>query len=70
MERQQVLKDEQGNFRFVYSDKDAQAGRNVNAIILDNYGNACYRLMTPQAIAICASSATVETFSLARICVP
>lgn len=29
------LKDENGNFRFVYSGKDAQAGRNVNAIILE-----------------------------------
>lgn len=29
------LKDEKGNFRFVYSGKDAQAGRNVNAIILE-----------------------------------
>jgi hypothetical protein len=29
------LKDESGNFRFVYSGKDAQAGRNVNAIILE-----------------------------------
>jgi hypothetical protein len=28
-------KDEKGNFRFVYSGKDAQAGRNVNAIILE-----------------------------------
>jgi hypothetical protein len=28
-------KDEHGNFRFVYSGKDAQAGRNVNAIILE-----------------------------------
>jgi hypothetical protein len=28
-------KDEQGNFRFVYSGKDAQAGRNVNAIIFE-----------------------------------
>ena len=28
-------KDENGNFRFVYSGKDAQAGRNVNAIILE-----------------------------------
>ena len=29
------LKDASGNFRFVYSGKDAQAGRNVNAIILE-----------------------------------
>ena len=29
------LKDENGNFRFVYSGKDAQAGRNVNAIVLE-----------------------------------
>ncbi|MGH8608485.1 MAG: hypothetical protein ACREX9_14050, partial [Gammaproteobacteria bacterium] len=29
------LKDEMGNFRFVYSGKDAQAGRDVNAIILE-----------------------------------
>ncbi len=28
-------KDANGNFRFVYSGKDAQAGRNVNAIILE-----------------------------------
>lgn len=28
-------KDENGNFRFVYSGKDAQAGRNINAIILE-----------------------------------
>jgi hypothetical protein len=28
-------KDAQGNFRFVYSGKDAQAGRNINAIILE-----------------------------------
>ena len=28
-------KDDKGNFRFVYSGKDAQAGRNVNAIILE-----------------------------------
>jgi hypothetical protein len=28
-------KDENGNYRFVYSGKDAQAGRNVNAIILE-----------------------------------
>ena len=28
-------RDENGNFRFVYSGKDAQAGRNVNAIILE-----------------------------------
>jgi hypothetical protein len=28
-------KDEKGNFRFVYSGKDAQAGRNINAIILE-----------------------------------
>jgi Domain of unknown function (DUF4331) len=28
-------KDEQGNFRFVYSGKDAQAGRNVNAVVLE-----------------------------------
>jgi tetratricopeptide (TPR) repeat protein len=28
------LKDANGNFRFVYSGKDAQAGRNINAIIL------------------------------------
>jgi hypothetical protein len=29
------LKDENGNFRFVYSGKDARAGQNVNAIILE-----------------------------------
>ena len=29
------LKDAQGNFRFVYSGKDAQAGKNVNAVILE-----------------------------------
>ncbi|MGH8645904.1 MAG: hypothetical protein ACREX4_16165 [Gammaproteobacteria bacterium] len=29
------LKDEKGDFRFVYSGQDAQAGRNVNAIILE-----------------------------------
>ena len=29
------LKDEKGNYRFVYSGKDAQAGINVNAIILE-----------------------------------
>lgn len=29
------LKDEKGNFRFVYSGKDARAGQNVNAIILE-----------------------------------
>lgn len=29
------LRDEKGNFQFVYSGKDAQAGRNVNAIILE-----------------------------------
>jgi hypothetical protein len=28
-------KDENGNFRFVYSGKDAQAGRNVNAIVIE-----------------------------------
>jgi hypothetical protein len=28
-------KDEKGNFRFVYSGKDAQAGKNINAIILE-----------------------------------
>jgi hypothetical protein len=28
-------KDENGNFRFVYSGKDAQAGKNINAIILE-----------------------------------
>jgi hypothetical protein len=28
-------KDEKGNFRFVYSGQDAQAGKNVNAIILE-----------------------------------
>jgi hypothetical protein len=28
-------RDENGNFRFVYSGKDAQAGKNVNAIILE-----------------------------------
>ena len=28
-------KDESGNFRFVYSGKDAQAGKNINAIILE-----------------------------------
>jgi len=29
------LRDEKGNFRFVYSGQDAQAGRDVNAIILE-----------------------------------
>ena len=29
------LKDANGNFRFVYSGKDAQAGRNINAIVLE-----------------------------------
>jgi len=29
------LKDQNGNFRFVYSGKDAQAGKNINAIILE-----------------------------------
>jgi hypothetical protein len=29
------LKDEKGNYRFVYSGRDAQAGRNINAIILE-----------------------------------
>lgn len=29
------LKDANGNYRFVYSGKDAQAGRNINAIILE-----------------------------------
>jgi hypothetical protein len=29
------FKDQNGNYRFVYSGKDAQAGRNVNAIILE-----------------------------------
>ena len=29
------FKDANGNYRFVYSGKDAQAGRNVNAIILE-----------------------------------
>ena len=29
------FKDNNGNYRFVYSGKDAQAGRNVNAIILE-----------------------------------
>lgn len=29
------LKDENGNYRFVYSGKDAQAGRNINAIVLE-----------------------------------
>ena len=29
------LKDANGNFRFAYSGKDAQAGRNVNAVILE-----------------------------------
>ncbi|MEC4748945.1 hypothetical protein [Methylomicrobium sp. Wu6] len=29
------LKDEKGNFRFVYSGIDAQAGRNINAIVLE-----------------------------------
>ena len=29
------LKDENGNFRFVYSGEDAQAGRNVNALIFE-----------------------------------
>ena len=29
------LKDEKGNFRFVYSGRDAQAGLNINAIILE-----------------------------------
>ena len=28
-------KDANGNYRFVYSGKDAQAGRNVNAIIVE-----------------------------------
>src|SRR5437763_16127664 len=28
-------KDEKGNYRFVYSGKDAQAGRNINTIILE-----------------------------------
>jgi Domain of unknown function (DUF4331) len=28
-------KDESGNFRFVYSGEDAQAGRNINAIVLE-----------------------------------
>ena len=28
-------KDANGNYRFVYSGKDAQAGRNINAIILE-----------------------------------
>src|SRR5581483_12086568 len=28
-------KDDKGNYRFVYSGKDAQAGRNVNTIILE-----------------------------------
>jgi hypothetical protein len=28
-------KDEKGNFRFVYSGQDAQAGRNINAIIME-----------------------------------
>src|SRR5262249_15266858 len=28
-------KDAQGNFRFVYSGKDAQAGKNINAIIVE-----------------------------------
>jgi hypothetical protein len=31
----QFLKDENGNFRFVYSGEDAQAGRNVNALIFE-----------------------------------
>jgi hypothetical protein len=29
------LKDANGNYRFVYSGKDAQAGRNINAVILE-----------------------------------
>ena len=29
------LKDENGNYRFVYSGRDAQAGRNVNAIVIE-----------------------------------
>ena len=29
------LKDKDGNYRFVYSGKDAQAGKNINAIILE-----------------------------------
>jgi len=29
------LKDENGNFRFVYSGEDAQAGRNVNALVFE-----------------------------------
>lgn len=29
------FKDAQGNFRFVYSGKDAQAGRNINAIVVE-----------------------------------
>jgi hypothetical protein len=32
---QSYKKDAQGNFRFVYSGKDAQAGRNINAIIVE-----------------------------------
>ncbi|MCI0653916.1 MAG: DUF4331 domain-containing protein [Methylococcaceae bacterium] len=29
------LKDENGNYRFVYSGRDAQAGRNINSIVLE-----------------------------------
>jgi hypothetical protein len=32
---ERFYKDAQGNFRFVYSGQDAQAGRNINAIILE-----------------------------------
>lgn len=35
LEPQNYLKDASGNFRFVYSGKDAQAGYNINAIILE-----------------------------------
>jgi len=31
------LKDENGNFHFVYSGKDAQAGKNINAIVLERF---------------------------------
>ena len=32
---EKYFKDKNGNYRFVYSGKDAQAGRNINAIILE-----------------------------------
>ncbi len=38
------LKDENGNFHFVYSGKDAQAGRNVNAIVQEcRYARDAFR---------------------------